>query len=153
VPGPEQVIRTAVVLPWTITRRVVGFGLSLLPGRGDPDTVPSGDVAVEAATEALERDRDRTEPIFTPDEDFFDDDHVEQEVELVAESADAEATEPPGAQLHVDEPWEGYRRMRVDEIVGRLEGQSAEVLAAVELYETTHRHRGGVLNAVRSRTS
>jgi hypothetical protein len=52
----------------------------------------------------------------------------------------------------VDEPWEGYRRMKVAEIVSRLEGQSPEVLAAVELYETTHRHRGGVLNAVRDLT-
>jgi hypothetical protein len=93
-----------VVLPWTITRRVVGFGLSLLPGRGEPDTVPSGDVAVEAATEALERDRRASEEaIFTPDEDFFEEDHVEQEVELVAESADPEATDEPGPEIHVED--------------------------------------------------
>jgi hypothetical protein len=171
MPGPEQLIRAAVVLPWTITRRVVGFGLGLLPGVGGadearwetvaqptprraPEPVAPERVTPEpraAAVEAVERERaPEEEAIFTPDDDFFDDDeHVDTEVELVAESADAEAPEPPGPQIHVDEPWEGYRRMKVAEIVTRLEGQPAEVLAAVELYETTHRHRGGVLNAVR----
>jgi hypothetical protein len=76
--------------------------------------------------------------------------HVDVEVELVAESADVEATEPVGPELHVDEPWEGYRRMKVAEIVTRLEGQAPEVLAAVELYEATHRKRAGVLEAVRA---
>ena len=120
IPG-EQLIRSAVTLPWAVARRLIG----LLPGSGESETVPSGDVAVEAATEALERDREaREEAIFTPDDDFFDDDeHVEQEVEVVTESADPDAAgEAPGAQLRVDEPWEGYRRMNVAEIVTRLEG-------------------------------
>ena len=104
---------------------------------------------------ARERHREREaveEPIFEPDADFFDEEHVETEVELVAESADLEATEPPGPTIHVDEPWEGYRRMKVAEITAQLEGQPAEVLAAVELYEMTHRQRRGVLDAVRSAT-
>jgi hypothetical protein len=109
--------------------------------------------AADAAAEAVARVRaPEEEAIFTPDDDFFDDeaDHVDAEVEVVAESADPEATDAPGPQLHVDEPWEGYRRMKVSEIVARLEGQPAEVLAAVELYETTHRKRRGVLDAVAS---
>ena len=151
MPG-EQLIRTAIGLPWAIARRIVG----LLPGLGDPpapERRPDPEVA-EAAAEALQREREpREEAIFTPDDDFFDDDdddHVDSEVELVAESADPGATEPPGAQLHVDEPWDGYRRMKVPEIVSRLDGQPAAVLAAVELYETTHRRRRGVLDAVES---
>jgi hypothetical protein len=156
VPG-ERLIRTAIGLPWTVARRVIGLGAGLVPGSGGEPQAPARpepdpDVQ-EAAAEALERDRDpREEAIFTPDDDFFDDDHVESEVELVAESADADATEPPGAQLHVDEPWEGYRRQKVAEITAQLEGQPAEVLAAVELYEMTHRKRQGVLEAVRSAT-
>lgn len=161
MPGPEQLIRTAVGLPWAITRRVVGFGLGLLPGLGTSE--PPGDIryrtdidldSAVAAEPAMGRDREPAEEaIFTPDDDFFDDDHVddahvEDEVELVAESSDPDATEPPGAQLHVDEPWEGYRRMKVAEITAQLEGQSPEVLAAVELYEMTHRKRRGVLDAV-----
>ena len=163
MPGPEQLIRTTLGLPWAIARRVVGAGLGLLPGSGGDgeDTRYSATAtgseprtdASQAATEALERDREaREEAIFTPDDDFFDDDeHIDTEVEVVAESADPEATGAPGPQLHVDEPWDGYRRMKVSEIVAQLEGQSPEVLAAVELYEATHRKRRGVLDAVASR--
>jgi hypothetical protein len=76
--------------------------------------------------------------------------HVEPEVELVAEFADPGAADPPGPELRVDEPWEGYRRLKVSEVKARLEGQPPEVLAAVELYESTHRRRQGVLSAVRA---
>ena len=134
MPGPEQLIRTAIALPLRITRGVIEFGLGLLPG-GPPD-------------DAAEPRTSRSTTHMRGSGTFDGEGGVE--VELVAESADAEAPDSPGPQVHVDEPWEGYRRMKVDEIVGRLEGQSPEVLAAVELYETTHRHRGGILNAVRS---
>jgi hypothetical protein len=171
MPSPEQIVRTAVVLPFSIARRVVGLAAGLLPGHGGDDepeqredprsaattataTAPEPDVdPADAAREALARDREPgEEAIFEPDDDFFDEDHIEPEVELVAESADVEATEPPGPTIHVDEPWEGYRRMKVAEITAQLEGQPAEVLAAVELYEQTHRKRRGVLDAVRSAT-
>jgi hypothetical protein len=156
MPSPEQLIRTAVGLPWAITRRVVGIGLGLLPGMGSSDasaeTRYRTDIDLDsaiAAEQALGREREPVEEaIFTPDDDFFEDDHLEAEIELVAESSDPDATEPPGAQIHVDEPWEGYRRMKVAEITARLEGKSPELLAAVELYETTHRKRRGVLAAV-----
>jgi hypothetical protein len=149
-------IRGVVLLPFRIAERVVGLAADLLPFGGGADTAerpPAPDVDVRAAArEAVRRDRDPVEEaIFTPDDDFFEEEeHVDVEVELVAESADARATEPPGPQIHVDEPWEGYRRMKVSEIVPRLEGQSAEALAAVELYEASHRNRRGVLEAVRT---
>lgn len=171
MPSAEQIVRTAVVLPFSIARRVVGVAAGLLPGRGHGDGEPEQredprsaaatapppselDVdPADAAREALDRDREpREEAIFAPDDDFFEEEHVEAEVELVAESADVEATEPPGPTIHIDEPWEGYRRMKVAEITAQLEGQPTEVLAAVELYEQTHRKRRGVLDAVRSAT-
>jgi hypothetical protein len=177
MPSPEQIVRTAVVLPFSIARRVVGIAAGLLPGHGGDDEAerhedprserhedprsavatapaPEPDVDPEAAArEALDRDREPgEEAIFTPDDDFFEEEHVEAEVELVAESHDVEAAEAPGPTIHVDEPWEGYRRMKVVEITAQLEGQPAEVLAAVELYEQTHRKRRGVLDAVRSAT-
>ena len=125
MPSPEQLIRTAIVVPWAITRRVIGFGLGLLPGSGDEERyhAPSGRPP-------------RPE-------------HTDPPLRVEARPVAADAVSP-GPQVRVDEPWEGYRRMPVEDIVARLEGQSAEVLAAVELYETTHRHRGGVLNAVRA---
>ena len=124
----ETVIRTAVVVPLKIARGAIEFGLGLLPGSRDAASTDSRTFDVEAP-----------QPPAPPE-------HVETEVDLVAEASDW----GPGPEIHVDEPWEGYRRMKVDEIVAHLEGQSAEVLAAIELYETTHRHRGAVLNAVRS---
>ena len=162
MPGPEQLIRTAVGLPFAIVRRVAGLAAGLLPG-GDADARPAEPRArpaedtdldaAAAARAALHREREPVEEaIFTPADDFYEEEHVEAEVELVAESADFGATEPPGPQIHVDEPWEGYRRMKVAEITAQLEGQPAEVLAAVELYETTHRSRRGVLEAVRTAT-
>ena len=151
MPGPDQLIRAAVGLPFAITRRVVGTLWGLLPGGDDDRPEPATadpDVAI-AVDDALTREREPAEETgVLPDDDLGG--HVEPEVELVAESADPEAPDPPGPELHVDEPWEGYRRMKVAEIAARLEGQSPEVLAAVELYETTHRHRPGVLNAVRA---
>ena len=109
MPGPEQVIRAAVTLPITvglgITRRVIGLAEGLLPGGDEPDTapLPTDDVDVLIATDdAMTRDRDPVEEApLLPDDDL--EGHVEPEVEVVAESADEEATERPGAEVHVDE--------------------------------------------------
>ena len=145
MPGPQQLIRAAVGLPVAIVR--IAWGL--LPGTGhDPDDPRPDDVEIRvAADDAMTRERADVEEAAPPDEPFGG--HVEPEVELVAESADVEATEPAGPELHVDEPWDGYRRMKVAEIRAQLDGQPPEVLAAVELYETTYRNRRGVIEAVR----
>jgi hypothetical protein len=68
--------------------------------------------------------------------------------ELVAELADPGAAEGAGAEVRVDEPWEGYASMRVREIAQRLRTASAETLTAVRLYEELHKGRRGVLSAV-----
>ena len=73
--------------------------------------------------------------------------HVEAEAELVAESADPGALEGAGAELRVDEPWPNYRRMTAKEITDRLAAVSAEEIAIVRLYESTHRKRRDVLRA------
>src|SRR5215210_1377651 len=71
-----------------------------------------------------------------------------EEDALVAEIADREAADGAGAELHVDEPWEGYASMRVAEIAERVRGASPETLAAVRLYEQLHKGRRGVLTVV-----
>jgi hypothetical protein len=73
--------------------------------------------------------------------------HVDEGAVLAAEAAEAGAEEGAHAELHVEEPWEGYGRMRVDEITSELEGATREALAAVDLYERTHRGRASVLEA------
>jgi len=73
--------------------------------------------------------------------------HVELEEELVAEFADLGAEDGAGAELRVDEPWPNYRRMTANEITDRLAAISAEEIAIVRLYESTHRKRRDVLRA------
>ena len=109
MPGPEQLIRGAVTLPVTlglgIARRVIGVVGGLLPGGDEPDTapLPTDDVEIAvAADDAMTRPRDPVEEApLLPDDDL--EGHIEPEVEVVAESADEDATEPPGAELHIDE--------------------------------------------------
>ncbi|MFL5887966.1 MAG: alpha/beta fold hydrolase [Solirubrobacteraceae bacterium] len=74
--------------------------------------------------------------------------HVDEGLETVAESADVEAAEGAGAEVHVQEPWEGYDGMRVAEIRERLRDASPEQHAVVRLYEAAHKNRTGVLRAV-----
>ena len=78
--------------------------------------------------------------------------HIDTEPELVAEFAEPGAEEGAGAELHVDEPWDGYRRMRVADIRDRVAVASAEQLAVTQLYEVTHRRRRSVLDAVERRS-
>jgi hypothetical protein len=72
---------------------------------------------------------------------------VETPTELVAEVADAGAQDGAGAQVHVDEPWEGYGEMTADEIAGRLETATPEELAVVAMYEHLNRGRPTVVEA------
>jgi pimeloyl-ACP methyl ester carboxylesterase len=74
--------------------------------------------------------------------------HVEEGLEQVAESADPEAAAGAHAEIHVEEPWEGYDGMNVPEILERLRDAPSELTAVVRLYESTHKHRAGVLRAV-----
>ena len=153
IPG-ERIVRGAAGLPLGVARRVFGLAGGLLSGGNDKERrrePATEDLDLQVAVDdALTRERDPVEEAApAPDDNVAV--HVDRGVEVVAESADVEAAETPaGPELHVDEPWDGYRRMKVSEITAQLEGQPPEVLAAVELYETTHRHRPGVLNAVRA---
>ncbi len=74
--------------------------------------------------------------------------HVDEEAILVAESADQGAEEGPGASIHVEEPWSGYRQMRAREIVDHLPAIDDEVLTLVLLYEPkAGRKRSSVIQA------
>ena len=53
----------------------------------------------------------------------------------------------PGPELHVDEPWEGYAGMGLDEVLARLETATDAELAVVRMYETQHENRQAVLLA------
>jgi hypothetical protein len=61
---------------------------------------------------------------------------------------EAETTaDSPGAEVHVDEPWQGYASMNAPEIIDRLAVSDAAVKGVVLLYERSHRGRKTVLRA------
>jgi hypothetical protein len=66
-------------------------------------------------------------------------------VRAVAEEG---AEDGAGAEVHVAEPWEGYRQMHADDVIDRITGASAAELAAVQLYESAGGRRQTVLSAV-----
>jgi hypothetical protein len=74
--------------------------------------------------------------------------HVSEEPTLVAEVAEAGAEDGAGAEVHVDEPWENYNLLGANDVIDQITGASTAVLAAVELYEQSHRRRKTVLEAV-----
>jgi hypothetical protein len=74
--------------------------------------------------------------------------HVSEEATLVEEVAEPGAEDGAGAEVHVAEPWEGYREFAADDVIDRIRGVSSAELAAVELYELSHRNRKTVLAAV-----
>ena len=77
--------------------------------------------------------------------------HVSEEPELVAEFAEPGAEEEAGAEVEIEEPWEGYDRMRAAEITQRLSEASDELVAVVNLYETAGKKRQSILRAAERR--
>jgi hypothetical protein len=74
--------------------------------------------------------------------------HVSEEPSLVEEFAEPGAEDGAGAEIRVQEPWDQYREMSAKQIVGRLGSATPAELAAVQLYESSHRRRQTILNAV-----
>jgi hypothetical protein len=72
-------------------------------------------------------------------------DHLEERPVLAAEVAEAGAEEGAGAQVHVDQPWEGYGGMTAAQISDRLANADPEVAAVVKLYEAANKRRRSVI--------
>ncbi len=70
---------------------------------------------------------------------------------LVQEFAEAGAEDGAGAQVSVDEPWEGYAQMSAADIRRRVSTETVEAAAAVQLYEVAHKGRSSVLDAAARR--
>jgi hypothetical protein len=73
--------------------------------------------------------------------------HVSREPELVEEVAEPGAEDGAGAQIHVREPWPGYRSLKARDLIARLPSATREELATVELYELAHANRKSVVVA------
>lgn len=70
---------------------------------------------------------------------------------MVAESADTGAADGAGAQVRVDEPWEGYSRLNAKDVVAQLATADTAMLAVVRLYEAANRNRRTVLAEIERR--
>ena len=79
----------------------------------------------------------------------LEDGHLVTDAELVRESADPAAADGAGAEIRVEPPWPNYDALKAADIVARLRGTDPAQLAAIELYESTHRKRRTVTEAVR----
>ena len=75
----------------------------------------------------------------------------DDEPEFVATFADEGAEEGAGAELRVDEPWEGYDGMKATEVVRALADAAPEAVAAVRLYEAAGKKRRSVIEAAERR--
>lgn len=71
---------------------------------------------------------------------------------VVAESAERGAEDGAGAEVHVDEPWPGYRGMTAAQIKARLRSAPPATAAAVSLFEAGAKGRSSVLEAASRRT-
>jgi hypothetical protein len=72
---------------------------------------------------------------------------VSEEPILVEEFAEPGAEEGAGAEVNVAEPWEGYARMSARDVISRLDDAPTAALAAVQLYERSHKQRETVTSA------
>jgi hypothetical protein len=104
---------------------------------GAPETLAGERLAQEGTGAAIDLEADDRAP-----------GHVSEQATIVRESAEPGAQEGAGATIRVQEPWPGYSRMNVRDVVARLGGAPAAELAAVQLYETGNRRRQTVLQAV-----
>src|SRR4051812_7197173 len=75
-------------------------------------------------------------------------DHVDEGITPVAEFAEPGAEDGAGPEIDVDEPWDGYDAMRAPEIQRALAEAAPAALGAVRLYESMHKGRRSVLDAV-----
>lgn len=89
----------------------------------------------------------RAEPAPAPSARAEPPTHVSEEPVLVSESAEPGAEEGAGARVTVLEPWTGYGRMTARDVIDRVRSASVAELAALRLYEATHRARRTVLAA------
>lgn len=74
--------------------------------------------------------------------------HVSEEPELVEELAEPGAEDGAGPEIHIEEPWKGYAGLNAKQVIARLNSATPAALAAVQLYESSHRRRQTILTAV-----
>jgi hypothetical protein len=129
-----------LTLPLRLPFKLVRGALSLL--QGPPEVGPT-------PTRKPPQPRFRREPRGAPARTAAPAEpaHVSEEPELVAAVAEPGAEGGAGPEVHIDEPWPGYRRMTAADIRARLRVEGPVAASAVRLYEAAHKGRSSVLEA------
>jgi hypothetical protein len=162
--GPLDVIRAPALLAVSVAEGALNLAIDVLGGarRLLESEEPRADADFSVQDEAARDDSprpDRAEgrqarPSPTPEppaEPPLEEEHVDEGAVLVAEAAEAGAEDGAGAELQVEEPWEGYDQMSAEEVGLLLDEAGREALAAVELYEATTKNRGSILEITERR--
>jgi hypothetical protein len=120
------------------------------PGRRPADTPSPPEPPPPAAAPPAAAETRPTPPPAPPEPEPLLEEpaHVSEEAELVREEAEPGAEDGAGAEVHIDEPWDGYSKLNAKDVVARIAAASQAELAAVTLYESAHQARQSVLSAV-----
>jgi hypothetical protein len=156
--GPLDLITAPARLAATVASGAAGIAIDVLRGaRGllesdePPHPPPPQRTRNGGPTRRASREPVRRPPPPPPPEPPVEEEHVDEGAVVVAEVAEAGAEEGAGAELGVDEPWEGYDGMTAEQITGELGQASREAVAAVQLYEAVTKGRDSVLEAAERR--
>ena len=135
-------VRASIRVTRFAVRTGLTFSVRALTAATDapPDRLRA-DVATDAPPDQLAGREDPPSPLVEEPA------HVSEEPVVVEEFAEPGAEDGAGASVRVDEPWDGYARMTARDITARLGDASLAELAAVQLYESTHKQRETVLSA------
>lgn len=71
----------------------------------------------------------------------------EAESDASPDLVESEGAAAPGAQIRVDQPFEGYDKLKAPEIVARAKAADPAEKAVIRLYEQTHKKRKSILDA------
>ena len=110
----------------------------------EPGTTP----LTEAETFAIDYDAAPVTPLEPAEERAKS---IDDQPELVEELAEPGAEDGAGAEIEVEEPWDGYHKLNADEVIARVADLGSAELAVLELYEGTHKQRRTVLGAAERR--
>jgi hypothetical protein len=160
--GPLDLITGPVRLAAAVAGGALGVAVDVLKGaRGLLEGEPTQDSPPSQPAERAQNGTAagpvppppiRTAPSPSPaPEPSTEEEHVDEGTVLVAEVAETGAEDGAGPELGVEEPWDGYDRMTVEQIHDRLSEATREAVAAVQLYEAVTRSRDSVLEAAESR--
>jgi hypothetical protein len=161
--GPLDLIRAPAQLAASVATGALGIAIDVVKaarglvegGSPEPPPAPSGRAEATAnGTPTRPVSRPPAEPPPPPSprpEPPIEEEHVDEGVVLVAETAEAGAEDGAGPELEVEQPWDGYDRMTAEEIAAELAQASSEAVAAVQLYEAVTRSRNSVLEAAERR--